>query len=261
MKDNALYDIILIGRQAAGSWQASVHSLFDNAVNLIVNEKRFTLLFNPLWISESNIIISDRSIVSLITSSSRLSSDADFIYIDDIPRAGYKTALEWKMPEIAYSPFSTANLEKLNTFLKQSDANPVLDYIESQFIKTINCFANGGTADFSKIIGAGPGLTPSGDDMLVGFSLALRYCAPELLPLLADYCMPLLNNTTDISKYLLSDALSGNFAFPLINLLIAIKQGENIDRAIAIAADIGSSSGRDGIFGLYQGLKTLENRV
>ncbi|MDR1125831.1 MAG: DUF2877 domain-containing protein [Deltaproteobacteria bacterium] len=124
-------------------------------------------------------------------------------------------------------------------------------------MKPAAAFARREKADFTAVVGAGPGLTPAGDDMLCGFALALASRAPERLPELAAACRPALGRTTDLSRHLLREALRGSFAWPLPNLLLALQGRTEFAPALELALSIGAGSGRDGAFGLYHGLRLL----
>lgn len=248
----------LIGAQVPQVWSATVHSQFKQAINLITKQQRLiTLVTNPLWISEYNIVITDHVLFNQITNTSTFDSDHEFLFINQTIAIEYQHCKIWSMP-ILNTLDKTAirkNLLQLQQALIRKVPSPLSDIIEEQFRKTSQRFLHTSQADFSCIIGAGQGLTPSGDDMLVGFALALFAFSPNKLNQLAKHCKPLLNNTTDISRYLLIDAFNGKFSAPLINLFISLNSNVNLDETLNIALNIGHSSGQDALFGLYHGLR------
>lgn len=237
-----------VGCQLLNTWSGRVHSVFENAANISTGSGLATFLFNRLWASETAIILPDKSILSMLNRGTAVHSDGKQIFINDKPLVDLFHAEIWRMPELKYSPLSEERLKEVSAFLDRSEGG-IVDKI------FLDCIENG---EFEKIIGAGAGLTPSGDDMLTGYALALLYCAPEKLEMLAEKCTPLISHTTDISRHLLAQAFKGKFAAPILGLLLALKDGENVEKAIINAAAIGSSSGRDGVFGLYWGIRLHE---
>ncbi|MEO8924011.1 MAG: DUF2877 domain-containing protein [Caldimonas sp.] len=105
----------------------------------------------------------------------------------------------------------------------------------------------------AQVVGRGPGLTPAGDDVLVGILAALRL-APSTLAathaaVLARSVEPRLGSTTDLSAHLLRQAARGLFSRSLHELVSALADDtapgplhERIDRALAIGATSGADA-------------------
>lgn len=108
------------------------------------------------------------------------------------------------------------------------------------------------------LLGLGPGLTPSGDDYLVGLFAVLNMpgspCA-ELVPVCAAIVEPARERTHAISVAALRAAARGRVLQPLSSLMCAMQRGSAhevrpvLDRVLAI----GSSSGADMIAGMLDG--------
>ncbi|MDY2777747.1 MAG: DUF2877 domain-containing protein [Collinsella sp.] len=107
------------------------------------------------------------------------------------------------------------------------------------------------------LLGRGLGLTPSGDDVLMGYGTALRYLhgagsdAPsarffdaveELAP----------GKTTAVSEAYLEAMCDGRANEDYIELLAALESGRtsDLDRCVARILKIGHTSGADGLLGL-----------
>lgn len=111
-----------------------------------------------------------------------------------------------------------------------------------------------------RLLGLGCGLTPSGDDFIVG-CLAGLAIGTRNQPARSRFLMDVTDGldssaTTLISRQHLSDACHLQFAQPLAELAIAIGTGSaevlsKLDAALAI----GASSGADGVAGLLFGLQ------
>ena len=236
-------------------WRGHVHSVFTRAANVSVPGALFTFITDAAWISEKSILVAE-PVLRRLQVGDAVAFDGRHILLHSRPLAAVSGAIAWKMPEIAYAGLAT--LPVLEELLESRPRPPFSEFLEPSFMRAAVAFCAGKDADFSKVVGAGAGLTPSGDDMLVGYALAVLYCRPARLPDLRALCGPLLEKTTEISRHLLSDALRGKFASPLVSLLVALKRDSGIDTAAETAFRIGSSSGRDGVFGLYHGLRGFQ---
>ena len=115
------------------------------------------------------------------------------------------------------------------------------------------------TGAAARLVGLGPGLTPSGDDFLAGYLAALWSCAgfaigmDALLQRLAVSLAPLFLRTNSISRQMLRDATQGRFAECLTDVTVALAAGGNVVEAAAQALARGHSSGADTLCGLLFG--------
>jgi hypothetical protein len=110
-----------------------------------------------------------------------------------------------------------------------------------------------------ELVGAGPGLTPSGDDALCGILLALRLLGPGTASMRAHLWAAVeerLGFTTGLSASLLVEASEGYAVPPLVSLCEAVVGGDRatVRSLVARVAAIGHSSGRDLLAGLAGGL-------
>jgi hypothetical protein len=116
------------------------------------------------------------------------------------------------------------------------------------------------------LIGLGFGLTPSGDDFLVGFLTGLRCAAgkkEERLGFLFDLgkaVVRLLHQTDDISRTYLFHATRGHVSSKLTALANAVALETDRDRLIPIAEDamrVGHSSGMETVMGFLIGISAF----
>jgi uncharacterized protein DUF2877 len=111
-----------------------------------------------------------------------------------------------------------------------------------------------------RLLGVGCGLTPAGDDFIVGclagLAIGTRYEA-ERRRFLMDVAGGLdFSATTLISRQHLSDACHLQFAQPLAELAVAITVGAaDVLSKLEAALAVGASSGADGVAGLLFGLQ------
>ena len=114
-----------------------------------------------------------------------------------------------------------------------------------------------GAADVAaRLIGLGPGLTPSGDDVLVGIEAALHALAQPSAGFLALAIGDVEERTTTLAATLLRHAAAGEFAERLHTLLAALlgSNDEMIPAAIGRAVAWGATSGTDCLLGVLIGL-------
>lgn len=111
----------------------------------------------------------------------------------------------------------------------------------------------------SALVGLGPGLTPAGDDFIVGYLAALwsRACRePGIDALLRALAVPVGQMsmlTNAISRQMLRDAAQGQFAERLIEVVRCICDGGDVAAAAVRALQVGHSSGADALCGLLFG--------
>jgi hypothetical protein len=118
------------------------------------------------------------------------------------------------------------------------------------------------------VLGVGEGLTPSGDDLLVGVLAGLdllRDAAPEIASCrreLAHALRPKLRTgTSRLSAQLLEAAIESLYAEPLLRLLEVLATGEDPIEAVPLVLAQGHHSGRDTMRGVILGLEALGNTV
>ena len=114
-------------------------------------------------------------------------------------------------------------------------------------------------------LGAGKGLTPSSDDMLIGI-IAVMHGA-QAFGIVKSF--PFQNReeletairgkTVYVSKKYILCASEGRFSEGILQLLSAVFSGENTDwtRLIELVGSVGSTSGADILYGIQMGLQSI----
>ncbi len=114
-----------------------------------------------------------------------------------------------------------------------------------------------------ELIGLGPGLTPSGDDLVAGYLLGLRYAVRDkqersgFIAKLAEAVLGILDCTGDISATYLFHAARGEPPRALYELTGAVCSGADETTVLAcaqVAMSPGHTSGMDAVTGLLIGL-------
>lgn len=124
------------------------------------------------------------------------------------------------------------------------------------------------TADVAarRLVGAGPGLTPAGDDVLAGLLAAVVTLAPATLDALAAKALTdtarqagalvvarARQATTAVSAELLRHAIRGEVAAPAAAVLHALTGRRPVAHALDALLAVGATSGRDLTYGLLTG--------
>ena len=115
----------------------------------------------------------------------------------------------------------------------------------------------------ASLVGLGPGLTPSGDDALVGLLAVLQRLAPAGAPWLGQLLRPAvarrLDRTGDISAHYLRLAVAGHVGERLVAICDALAAGTVDDAQAAAAAVVagGATSGADALLGILSGVRLV----
>jgi hypothetical protein len=110
-------------------------------------------------------------------------------------------------------------------------------------------------------LGRGRGLTPSGDDHIVGL-LAVHAVTGALYPVFIETAKKIIENesiTTDVAREYLIYALRGEFGSPVIDLIDQLVQRNsiNLEKEIIKLFTMGHSSGVDTAFGILIGILAI----
>lgn len=110
------------------------------------------------------------------------------------------------------------------------------------------------------LIGRGLGLTPSGDDILLGYAFGLTVWTQ--IPILQDlrrYKEWMEHKTTDVSFAYLSALLRHRVSSPIycLNQSLLLRSNGRIEKDFYRIREIGHTSGNDFLFGLYLSLQQI----
>jgi len=111
-----------------------------------------------------------------------------------------------------------------------------------------------------RLLGTGPGLTPSGDDFATGFCLGFGFCARDrrrqtFLHDLTRATLAQAHDSTEVSRASFEHTAAGHFSAPLTGLVDGIAtHADNLPARLADVMAMGHSSGRDAAFGVLCGL-------
>jgi hypothetical protein len=127
---------------------------------------------------------------------------------------------------------------------------------------TRNLQVDGAITAIRPLIGLGPGLTPSGDDFIVGYLAGLWSTAGSdssrlrFMSSLGAWLSQAAAGTNAISCTYIKSAVNGNVSEPIATLAQRFGQAKSMDsvrEATRTALQVGNTSGTDGIQGLLLG--------
>lgn len=283
----------------AENFDASVHSVFQSALNLRLNGENnlLTLIasnegdlpqgirlntpdgfsFEEFQVGEAafcrdGVLFFEKSSLTVqLSSAQRWKCELATLKFDPASPA---VAAAWSFVwDILNARQTLLNADIIGSDLLQSGESPGTGMLHRaakairDLITDTRRFESINISTVSSLIGLGSGLTPSGDDLLIGYITGLR-CATrdrseqvQFITNLGKIITDLSTQTTDISRTYLYHAAHGQVSSRLVDLAQAICRGGNNERLSSIAEaamKIGHTSGMDTVTGLLLGLTTWE---
>lgn len=248
-----------------------IHSVYENTVNLIVNNQILALQTHNTVISPISLITDANSFN--INLNSKIYINNSCIFIDNfcfdyskteiidskMHKNTFNISCDMLIQAIYKADFSGFNAifssktDIKDNFLILNAAKNKIDTCTSELLN--KNFENSSDI-LSSLIGLGIGLTPSGDDFLCGVLAGCIFDNLEkhsFVKLLKKQIQNNLQNTNDISRAFLSCALNDNFSTPVLNL----PYFKSPDEVYHNFKKIGHSSGIDTLCGIYYSLNTI----
>ncbi len=272
------------------NFDALIHSVFASAVNLrLAHEHQLiTVLISDHYELPQGIRIATKALaLQSLTVNLRAAARGGILRFDSSPlTVDLRGAPVWKcrVPELSMdmqSPsaqrgWTTAwNALNKGQRLKNTDiiandlfqANLGSPLSQRMSRPVMQLIASAGQLDIQasiqaadKMIGLGPGVTPSGDDILIGFLTGLWSTAGQnqmrlsFIRSFGDLLLQIAKQTNEISRTYLHHATHGQFSSSLSMLAESIATGGSVKETIKEAMQVGHSSGMDSVTGLLIGL-------
>jgi hypothetical protein len=159
------------------------------------------------------------------------------------------------------------DLDNMSTY--DSVAAQLMNRILGRIRRATTAYEAAGMTEVGALVGLGPGLTPSGDDLLTGY-LAGLWCAvrrrPErqrFLEAVAELVDRYSLRTNDIARTYLRLAARGQVSSRLVDLTTVICLGEGCASVLAAAEAamrVGHSSGMETVNGLLLGMAAWDGQ-
>jgi hypothetical protein len=243
-----------------------VHSVFTHAVNLEFGDEMWTVVAP----SGHDAALTVRLSGVVVPGGLGLRADDPVCVRSSHIRAGTavidaRTAVRW-MPQAYDADLNglgerAAGLEAAARHVAWAGSWPLAGAVAG-------ALASGGRSDLDdavrRAMGRGPGLTPAGDDVIVGILAVLTApglagCEPVAARLRAALA-PALPTTTDISRALLRQASHGQVSRPVWELTRTMLSGSSTAASALAQADVlstGATSGGDTCAGLVAACRLL----
>jgi len=254
-----------------------VHSKFNKGLNVQFDDILIYIGCSGTSLSSFGLNIEKEKLKNILNSvqidNMVVNKDETLIFysVDRIINICYKNliVIDLKLPKIKCSLHEIAH-SQLYKYLDNLELAKFIGIpLDERTNRYIQLLRNSDKSDWNMnveiirfFIGRGKGLTPSGDDILLGFTLALMtfgsfhsWQQALMLEVTGD-------RTTIISVAYLHALLQGyasEFLIQLIKLLDHVEPGE-IEKTITKIQSFGHTSGNDTLFGFFLGLKFLTNQ-
>ena len=254
-----------------------IHSIFDHAVNFIDrNDWIITLLPESYCIGPQGIILDHKEFSKFKSMELNVMDLWDFSELLSIEEAEVvsRKPLDNSIPIDMFRV--KANKEYFHKLLNQSGnkngmlgktsiyrkyAEPILEEFSNLFID--RKYKEAGQKLF-ELVGLGPGLTPSGDDFIIGVMASFKFCGMKK-ETFADLTELIINKakskTNIISFNILRQGALGGFLEWIEDMALSVIHGnyEDIEKAFKNMLKIGSSSGSDISAGILFGIEEAMN--
>lgn len=265
-----------------------IHSIFNKVINIYntFDDEIYTLACKAMDNGPNTMVLDINEFTSFsLEVDDKIFVKNDLLYIEDKVTISIENIVAWTCCLPPY-PFNTNILRKNLIYTKKYIDNykeyKGINIMEGNnlFIKQANIMLNErveilkeklfeGESNIVKyatdLVGLGIGLTPSGDDFLVGLFTVINM-KQNILYEYRQRCIEIANRakdlTNDISYITLEKASKGQVRQSLVEFLEDITKGreEELQVSLEQLLNIGSSSGRDIAKGLVCGLEINLNR-
>ncbi|HKP55314.1 MAG TPA: DUF2877 domain-containing protein [Polyangiales bacterium] len=233
------------------SQHGAVHSCFDRAINLSIEGELWTVLGvgQPEAPFGVGLAVCDQLADLGVQAGDRVFVRAGYLRLGprivDCRSARHWTLERWGMPvgDLAARLCHVERVAEQRAWAGSAS-------LAAQLAAALR----GSDADLERAlrrsVGRGPGLTPSGDDVLVGMLAVLTATGSADAARLAGALAPLLRTTPDISRHLLLQAARGQPGRAIHMLGKALCEGAEHEPALDAVLATGSTSGADASLGL-----------
>ncbi|WP_260514963.1 DUF2877 domain-containing protein [Serratia fonticola] len=173
--------------------------------------------------------------------------------------------LEWQLIEYCHQYQSESDLQLLPGRIQSGTARHPPRVVQLDLTDSPERLA----AEVTGLIGYGRGLTPDGDDYLLGYMAVLwpwrqHPAVASHDGALRDLVGSQLSRTNDISRHYLARALAGHFSAPICQLMLVLASTTSATQVQLTALEVmqfGASSGVDCLAGILHGLRTLRSSL
>ncbi len=276
-------DIIYARRCGAslGTAKYVIHSLFESSLNLVSNNEQpltsrsaspllITIRFGECDMQRHLIVLEKDDFFKIKQNIERIKpqhyaqysvqTQAHSILCTHF-HINCSAAQPWQAQALQAQQLTPQQLAQIINLLNQRKTAITAPLWHHAYQQISCCFerylSDGNAPQFMAILGLGMGLTPSGDDFMMGYLAALHARSGSIAIDLAQAINAASPSaTTLISQHFLNEALAGAFSASLIalNQLSPASSAPSITTCLMQVLDKGSTSGLDLALGYFSGL-------
>jgi hypothetical protein len=244
----------------------TVHSVFDKVINISAAAQMLSVAANGIGGSSAFLVLPDKAVDLGVLAGERCVIQAGRLVIGS-NTISFDNAPLWRGPvskEYKHKVIKKDNIAAFKAVLDRKAAaesawSSVNSDAESRFqgLKAIKELRQNPFLA-RNLIGLGIGLTPAGDDMILGFLAMVNHTCEneEYVSELHNAVSDSLPNTVDFSKIVLANALDYDYHELIQNCIRDLCEGEkeNVYISAASLINIGATSGSDIACGMYFGM-------
>lgn len=276
------YEGVFIGKrlsevsQGITKVKGKVHSVFHKVINIEICNELYAIVLSQVGKSSRYVTVKDNKNIDFTDLNLKRGDicyiDKSNIYINDILQVNYSKStkyegklvkeLKWDFKSI---PFKNIVMLKstIDRYSKPKSVwKKLIDKSDKRFlngVSTLSFLKNGESENAIKeLIGYGIGLTPSGDDLLLGYLTVLNHLNNynDQRTKFHNEIRKNIQRTTDISKMMLEMALEYEYHEYLENVIKSVATGypEEVLTSTKRLIEIGATSGSDMATGIYTAL-------
>ncbi|MBU5362972.1 DUF2877 domain-containing protein [Enterococcus raffinosus] len=250
-----------------------IHSIFEHSLNLIFEEHLINLTESGNFLSSFGIQLSQVTFQEILP----------FCQLGNVIKMTEHSLTVYSQLGIKRVLFSDIQVVPLNIRIIKPQVEPLLTLRKilntKQLEKRLGLFIGNRerryfnflqnteiknkkwSALVEYFVGRGKGLTPSGDDLIMGYLFILKIYGHKVCSVLESQLQEASDLTTDVSWNYLSVLLSGYASSPFIELLSGLEERvpyDKLDQLVDEILAIGHTSGSDSCYGILLGLSAVQ---
>lgn len=252
-----------------------VHSLFSTSINLVISDRLINITSNPDFLSSYGMQVPEAVFYEIKTYcevNTRVIVKNGELWFYGRGREIILLPKQYKVIQLTLPVGSVENFVESNLIERLE----TLDFENKIGIpstpkskKVIQYLMEGALSDYEMnqeairhLVGRGLGLTPSGDDLLMGFTMCLLSVGKGKL-WLRQLEQMIDDQTTDISLAYFNALFDYRVSNIMVNLFTQVHLGQvdGIDQCVEQILNYGHTSGIDTLYGIYIGAKWLKAQM
>jgi len=235
-------------------FEGKVHSVFENAVNITASDQLISIVHKKFFNGPNRIVLDDFSF-SLFQNCEIVKFEQDKLFFSNGITINIKNSKRWNSPvkKICIEKLDTSAVSyylKNHSFIKSSLIEKFKFAVKSQNKELFNY-------NVEQVLGLGFGLTPSGDDFLVGF-LSASHFFDALIPF--DFLLKNIKidytKTNFISAEYLRYSYEGRISELVANTIFSVSEKKaSADFWLKNLISTGATSGYDTLLGILTAME------